>query len=192
VADQLPEKQRDRIGDRSALGDYISIAEHSHLELAVPVDRLRWINKMRNDAAHRGAAPSNWDAGNAVQVMIDFLGAHGSIRRTGKREPDGGDWVLAEAEGDDADGAQLVEEGPDTEGGSSSVRLGVRRTRRVGAAFILVGAVGRASRLGVGIAERCRQLEPGISGSPCAMFKRCVCKGLGRFSQPSRRPGQAE
>lgn len=49
----------------------------------------------------RGAAPSNWDAGNPVQVMIDFLGAHGRLRRTGEREPDGGAWVLADAEGDE-------------------------------------------------------------------------------------------
>jgi hypothetical protein len=81
-ADQLPEKQRGRISKRTALGDYISIAEHSGLQLAVPVDRLRWLNNLRNDAAHRGAAPSHWEAGDAVQVMIDFLGAHGRLRRT--------------------------------------------------------------------------------------------------------------
>jgi hypothetical protein len=90
LADELPEKQRGRITDRSALGDYISIAEHSKLKLAVPVERLRWVNKMRTDAVHRGAGPSNWDAGDAVQVMIDFLGAHGRIRHTGN-----GNWTAA-------------------------------------------------------------------------------------------------
>ena len=98
LADQLPETQRRRISERTALGDYISIAEHSGLQLAVPVDRLRWLNNLRNDAAHRGAAPGNWKAGEAVQVMIDFLGAHGRFRRTGEREPDGGEWVLADSE----------------------------------------------------------------------------------------------
>ncbi|MFI7025185.1 hypothetical protein ACIBMZ_20955 [Micromonospora sp. NPDC049900] len=90
-ADELPERQRGRIGGRTALGDYISIAEHSGLQLAVPVDRLRWLNNLRNDAAHRGAAPGHWEAGDAVQVMIDFLGAHGPLRRTGAREPGGGE-----------------------------------------------------------------------------------------------------
>lgn len=82
VANQLPVKQRERISDRSALGDYISIADHSHLELAVPITQLRWVNRLRNDAVHRGGSPSDWDTGNAVQVMIDFLGAHGRIRHT--------------------------------------------------------------------------------------------------------------
>lgn len=98
VADQLPATQQQRISERTALGDYISIAEHSGLQLAVPVDRLRWLSHLRNDAAHRGTAPSHWDAGNAVQVMVDFLSAHGRIRRTGEREPDGGEWVLADSE----------------------------------------------------------------------------------------------
>lgn len=95
LADQLPEKQRSRIDERTALGDYISIADHSGLDLAVDVDRLGWLNKHRNDAAHRGVAPSNWDAGNAVQLMMDFLGAHGQVRRTGEREPDGSEWIVA-------------------------------------------------------------------------------------------------
>jgi hypothetical protein len=118
-ADQLPERQRGRISERTALGDYISIAERSGLQLAVPVDRLRWLNNLRNDAAHRGAAPGHWEAGYAVQVMIDFLGAHGRLRRTGEREPDGGEWVLADPESDDVDDAQLVEEGSEAEGGLS-------------------------------------------------------------------------
>ena len=118
-ADQLPERQRGRISERTALGDYISIAEHSGLQLAVPVDRLRWLNNLRNDAAHRGAAPGHWEAAQAVQVMIDFLGAHGRLRRTGEREPDGGEWVLADPESDDVDDAQLVEEGSEAEGGLS-------------------------------------------------------------------------
>jgi hypothetical protein len=29
--------------------------------------------------------------------MIDFLSAHGRLRRTGEREPDGGEWVLADS-----------------------------------------------------------------------------------------------
>lgn len=43
--DQLPEKQRARINDRTSLGDWISIAEHSGLELAVSVERLREISR---------------------------------------------------------------------------------------------------------------------------------------------------
>ncbi|WP_018789007.1 hypothetical protein [Micromonospora sp. CNB394] len=92
--DQLPEGLQRRIGERTALGGYIAIVEDSGLQVAVPVDRLRWLNTLRNDAVHRGAAPGDWDVGSAVQVMIDFLGAHGLIRRTGEREPDGGEWVL--------------------------------------------------------------------------------------------------
>lgn len=88
----LPESQQKRINDRTALGDYISIAEQSGLVLAVAVERLREVNKLRNDAAHRGEAPDNWAAGTAVQVMIDFLGAHGRYRRTDASEPDGECW----------------------------------------------------------------------------------------------------
>ena len=110
LADQLPETQRRRISERTALGDYISIAEHSGLQLAVPVDRLRWLNNLRNDAAHRGAAPGNWEAVEAVQVMIDFLGAHGRFRRTGEREPDGGEWVVVDPESGDVDDVQPVDE----------------------------------------------------------------------------------
>jgi len=119
LADQLPETQRRRINERTALGDYISIAEHSSLQLAVSVDRLRWLKDLRNAAAHRGAGPNNWDAGTAVQLMIDFLGAHGRLRRTGERETDGGEWVLADP-GDDVDDAQPVDEGS-TEGGSPRI-----------------------------------------------------------------------
>lgn len=97
-ADQLPGAQQERINARTALGGYISIAEQSSLQLAVPVDRLRWLKGLRNDAAHRGEAPSNSDTGIAVQVMIDFLGGHGRLRRTGEREPDGGEWILADPE----------------------------------------------------------------------------------------------
>ncbi|MCK5929166.1 MAG: hypothetical protein KAG80_13310 [Nocardioides sp.] len=96
LIDQLPENQQKRITDRAALGDYISIAEHSGLQLAVDVDRLRWVSKLRNEAAHRGLAPTNWDAGTAVQLVIDFLGAHGPYRRTGEREPDGSEWIVAD------------------------------------------------------------------------------------------------
>ncbi|WP_431895764.1 hypothetical protein [Micromonospora haikouensis] len=117
-ADQLPETQRRRISERTALGDYISIAEHSGLQLAVPVNRLRRLNKLRNDAAHRGAAPGHGEAGDAVQMMIDFLGVHGRFRRTGEREPDGGELVLGAHENNDIDGAQPGER-PDAEGGLS-------------------------------------------------------------------------
>ncbi|KAE8764780.1 hypothetical protein [Georgenia thermotolerans] len=94
----LPEVQRRRLNTRSALGDYISIAKESGLELAVPIAQLRRLNRLRNDAAHRAATASNWEAGEAVQVMIEFLGAHGTYRRTGEGEPDGGEFVVAEPE----------------------------------------------------------------------------------------------
>lgn len=95
-AADLPEAQRRRLSDRTALGDYISIAEQSDLELAVSIDQLRRLSKLRNEAAHRGAAIGNWEAADAVQVAIHFLAAHGLVRRTGEREPDGGEWVIAE------------------------------------------------------------------------------------------------
>jgi hypothetical protein len=105
LADQLPESQRNRINERSALGDYISIAQDSGLQLAVPADRLRRLKNLRNDAAHRGEAPGHWAAGEAVQMMIDFLGAHGPFRRKGERESDGGEFVLADRKSNDlADG----------------------------------------------------------------------------------------
>ncbi|MEU1757946.1 hypothetical protein [Micromonospora sp. NPDC005652] len=94
-ADQLPERQRGRISERTALGGYVSIAEDSGLPLAVPVDRLRWLNSLRNDAAHRGAAPGRSEAGAAVQMMIEFLGVYGRFPRTGGREPDGGELVTS-------------------------------------------------------------------------------------------------
>jgi len=110
LADQLPEKQRKRIDERTALGAYISIAEVSGLQLAVPIERLSWLNDLRNDAAHRGAAPSDWDTGQAVQVMIDFLGAHGTYRRTAASEPDGSEWVVVDQESEDPGGADHVDE----------------------------------------------------------------------------------
>ncbi|OAH42902.1 hypothetical protein AYJ66_17070 [Dietzia cinnamea] len=87
VASQLPVKQRNRISARSALGDYISIAEHSHLQIAVPIAQLSWVNRLRNDAAHRGMSPNDSDTGDAVQIMIEFLGAHGRIRHYGDGDP---------------------------------------------------------------------------------------------------------
>ncbi|MEO9322266.1 hypothetical protein ABFT23_02165 [Nocardioides sp. C4-1] len=98
LSSTLPTNQSKRITPRSALGDYISIAEHSGLDLAVQVHKLRWLKDLRNDAAHRGEAPNNWHTGAVVQLMMDFLGAHGIMRRTGEREPDGSEWVIAEAE----------------------------------------------------------------------------------------------
>jgi len=53
VADQLPATQQQRISERTALGGYISIAENSGLQLAPPVCRLREVNRLRNNAAHR-------------------------------------------------------------------------------------------------------------------------------------------
>ncbi|MGY1618852.1 hypothetical protein ACI797_19090 [Geodermatophilus sp. SYSU D00691] len=103
LADELPDTQRGRINERTALGTYVAIAEHSRLQLAVPVDRLRWLKQLRNDAAHRGAAPSPWEAADAVQVMIDFLGVHGQIRRTRESEPDGGEFTLINRESADMD-----------------------------------------------------------------------------------------
>ncbi|MEU8389051.1 hypothetical protein [Micromonospora sp. NPDC048843] len=116
-ADRLPERQQRRINERTALGDYISIAEHNRLPLAVPAERLRTLNNLRNDAAHRGAAPGHWEAGNAVQVMIDFLSVHGLLRRKGTTEPDGGEWVLAIPESRDADETRPVEERSEADGG---------------------------------------------------------------------------
>ncbi|MFF3867129.1 hypothetical protein [Micromonospora sp. NPDC001898] len=94
-ADQLSERQRGRISERTALGGYVSIAEDSGLPLAVSVDRLRWLNSLRNDAAHRGAAPGHSEAGAAVKMMIEFLAVYGQFPRTGGSEPDGGELVLA-------------------------------------------------------------------------------------------------
>lgn len=95
-ADQLPERQRGRLNDRTSLGGYIGIAGESNLKFAVQIDRLRLLNELRNNAAHLGAAPTSRDTSNAVQVMIDFLGAHGQIRRTGEHEPDGSEWVVVD------------------------------------------------------------------------------------------------
>ncbi|MEU4806593.1 hypothetical protein [Actinosynnema sp. NPDC023587] len=105
-ADQLPEKQRKRIDGPTMFGTYISVAEVSGLQVAVPIDRLRWLNNLRNDAAHRGEAPDHLQAGEAVQLMIDFLGAHGRLRRTGEREPDGWEWVLVDSGSGDIHGGQ--------------------------------------------------------------------------------------
>lgn len=99
LAEQLPDNQRKRITERTALGDYIDIAEKAGLKLAVLFDDLRWINGMRNDAVHRGAETNNWDAGIAVQRMIDFLGAHGPFRRSDDREVDGSEWIVAVPDG---------------------------------------------------------------------------------------------
>jgi hypothetical protein len=100
AGDGLPERQRSRLDERTTLGGYIDIAEKSQLALQVPYERLRWINALRNDAAHRGEAPSNWDAGTAVQITIDFLSAHGRYARRQEREPDGSEFVLVQPETD--------------------------------------------------------------------------------------------
>ncbi|KOV87573.1 hypothetical protein [Nocardia sp. NRRL S-836] len=105
-ADQLPERQRNRINGPTMFGTYISVAEESGLQFAVPIDRLRWLNNLRNDAAHRGEAPDRLQAGEAVQLMINFLGAHGRLRRTGERGPDGGEFVLVDSGSGDIDDGQ--------------------------------------------------------------------------------------
>lgn len=64
------------------------------LPLTIAVDRLRRLNSLRNGAAHRGMALGHQEARDAVQVMIDFLGAHGLRRRSDGQDPDGGEWVL--------------------------------------------------------------------------------------------------
>lgn len=94
LIDRLPEPQQGRLSSNPSLGTYIDIAEKSQLALAVDYEKLRWLSALRNDAAHRGEAPSNWDAGTAVQIAIDFLGAHGRFQRTEEREPDGSEFVL--------------------------------------------------------------------------------------------------
>ncbi len=101
-ANQLPESQRNRISNRTALGTYISIASNSGLPLAVPTDRLLRLNELRNGAAHHGSAPGSWEAGEAVQVMIDFLSAHGLLRRTDKQETDGSEFVLLDRVGNNS------------------------------------------------------------------------------------------
>lgn len=97
--DQLPESQQRRLGNSPSLGTYIDIAEKSQLTLAVGYENLRWLSTLRNDAAHRGEAPSNWDTGTAVQIAIDFLGAHGRFARAQEREPDGSEFVLVDPDG---------------------------------------------------------------------------------------------
>jgi hypothetical protein len=106
VADQLPETQRNRINQRTALGGYIDIAEQSDLQLTVPVERLRWLNNLRNDAAHRGATPDYLDTYRGVQIMLDFLASHAQIPRIDECEPDGGEWTLIDSEESEG-GSQL-------------------------------------------------------------------------------------
>lgn len=94
--DKLPERQQSRLTDRTTLGGYIDIAEKSGLPLAVDYEMLRRLSAMRNDAAHRGEAPNDFDVVAAVQTAIDFLGAHGSYQRSTEREPDGSEFVLVD------------------------------------------------------------------------------------------------
>lgn len=96
-AEQLPDRQRGRLTDRTALGDYIAIAKASGLDLAVSFDALEQLKTMRNSAAHRGEAPGSWETAQAVQTMIDFLGVHGPFRRTASDEPDGSEWIVADS-----------------------------------------------------------------------------------------------
>lgn len=98
MADQLPPAQQGRLDKQPTLGAYISIAENSGLQLAVPIERLQWLSRLRNDAAHRGEETSDREAVNAVQVMLDFLGTHGLITRTGELDSDGSEWTLVDSE----------------------------------------------------------------------------------------------
>ena len=109
VADQLPEAQRNRINQRTALGGYIDIAEQSDLQLAVPVDRLRWLNNLRNDAAHRGVTPGHLATYSSIQIMLDFLAAYGQIPREDEHESDGGEWVLVDHEVEDINEGQRID-----------------------------------------------------------------------------------
>ena len=107
----LPKRQQDRLNESTTLGRYIDIAETAQLPSEVPYERLRWVNALRNNAAHRGEAPSNWDAGTAVQITIDFLGAHGRYARRQGREPDGSEFVLVDPDSEaspDTDDAQAA------------------------------------------------------------------------------------
>ncbi len=95
-ADELPARQCARLDNSPTLGAYISIAEASGVEFNVTFDDLRRLSRCRNDAVHLGQAPSSWDTASLVQIAIDFLGAHGLMKRTGEREPDGSEWVIAD------------------------------------------------------------------------------------------------
>lgn len=103
VYDQLPANQQKRVHDRTASGGYISVAKESGLELAVDPERLVWLNKLRNDAAHRGITPNPFDTANAVQLMIDFLSKHGEYKRTEKIEPDGSEWIVLDEDEDESE-----------------------------------------------------------------------------------------
>ncbi|GAA3525101.1 hypothetical protein GCM10022234_22550 [Aeromicrobium panaciterrae] len=100
ASDQLPERQRARLNERPTLGMFVSIAQASGIEFDVPFERLRYLTKSRNDAVHRGQAASSWNTADLVQTAIDFIGAHGTYKRTGEQEPDGSEWVLAQSDDD--------------------------------------------------------------------------------------------
>jgi hypothetical protein len=61
LADELPANQRNRINERTALGAYIAIAWDSGLQLAVPVDQLRWLKTSATTPLT--AAPDHWQGG---------------------------------------------------------------------------------------------------------------------------------
>lgn len=90
----LPANQQKRIDRKPGFGTFISIAEDSGLTLRVTYDRLRALNDLRNDAAHRGARPGELETVRAVQVMIDFLAEHGHYRRMAAPESDGSGFVV--------------------------------------------------------------------------------------------------
>ncbi|MDQ0537712.1 hypothetical protein QF011_000242 [Curtobacterium flaccumfaciens] len=90
----LPPKQQKRLDRKPSFGTFISIAEDSGLTLQVTYERLRSLNELRNNAAHRGLAPSDLEAVRAVQVMIDFLAEHGVYRRMATSEPDGSEFTV--------------------------------------------------------------------------------------------------
>lgn len=88
----LPERQRGGV-DGATLGACISIAKHGGLEFDVPYETLSTLNRLRIDAVHFEKAPNSWDTANAVQIAIDFLGAHGLWRRPGATAADGSEGV---------------------------------------------------------------------------------------------------
>ena len=98
-ANELPERQRRRL-ERPMLGTLIDVADQLGFEFAVTFEELRRLSNARNDAVHRGLAPNSRDTSKLVQLAMNFIGAHGLYRRTGKREPDGSDLTFADPDDD--------------------------------------------------------------------------------------------
>ncbi len=90
----LPPNQQTRIDRKPGFGTFISIAENSGLTLQVSYDHLRSLNDLRNEAAHRGAAPGDLEVVRAVRIMMEFLAHHGHYRRMTTPEPDGSEFIV--------------------------------------------------------------------------------------------------